>query len=29
MRVRVDGADATLFSFQPLVPPENLNQPTL
>ena len=29
VRVRVDPADATLFSFRPLVPQENLNQPTM
>jgi len=29
VRVRVDPSDATLFSFRPLVPQENLNQPAM
>jgi hypothetical protein len=29
VRVRVDPADATLFSFRPLVPAENLKQPAM
>jgi hypothetical protein len=29
VRVRVDPADTTLFSFRPLVPPENLKQPAM
>jgi hypothetical protein len=29
VRVRVDPSDATLFSFRPLVPAENLRQPAM
>ena len=29
VRVRVDPSDATLFSFRPLMPQENLNQPAM